>query len=190
MKKIENFARQKHKKSDYNHDISHIIRTVTLAKYIAKKEKADVDICVVAAWLHDIGQSIAFEKHNETGAKMARKFLLSIGMNKEFTDNVVHCIICHSTKRVKEAQTKEAKVLYDADMLQCLGAFGYTRLLSQATVFMKFDLNKAIKWVKSIEKKCRLHSQTKTGKKFAKEFLDFMQKFYKQYEKEDKVKFK
>src|SRR3989344_6927790 len=171
MKKIEQFAAQKARGRDYNHDMNHIYRTVRLAKYIAKKEKADMDVCAVSAMLHDIGQSIRVKDHHITGAKMAKQFLNGLGLDKRFVDAVAHCIYHHSTKTVNEARTKEAKVLYDSDMLQVIGPFGYTRILTSASVFGKLGLEESIKDTKDSEKKFKSHIQTKTGRKFAEDLF-------------------
>lgn len=191
MKKIEGFAAQKSEGRDYNHAFDHIQRTVTLAKIIGKKEKADIDVVIVSAYLHDVGQSVRFKGHNKISEKMARELLKKLKFDQEFIDAVAHCIYCHSTSCVKEAKTIEAKVLYDADMLQTIGPFGYTRILTTKTVFKEFGrlgLKEAVEETKNLEKKVKNHLQTKTGKKLAKDLFSFMEGFYKRYEKWDKVK--
>lgn len=191
MKKIENFAAQKAKGRDYNHDMSHIYRTVKLARYIAKKEKANMDVCVVSAYLHDIGQSVRFKGHNKISVRMARKFLKKLKLDKGLIEAVAHCIYCHSTSFVNESKTIEAKVLYDADMLQCVGPFGYTRILTTSTVFEEFGklgLKEAVEHTKGVEKKVKTHLQTKTGKNLAKDLFKFMKGFYERYEKWDKAR--
>ena len=191
MKKIEDFARKKAEKCDYNHDFDHVKRTVKWARYLAKKEKADVYICVVAAWLHDIEKLKDEDIHGGYGAETARVFLKKLGFNKDFIERVAHCIYCHDGASIHNAKTIEAKVVFDADKLQAQGAFGFVREFSGYSVFKKLDLKTSLKISKKKEfERYKKYFQTKTGKKFAKEFLDFMQKFYKQYEKEDKVKFK
>ena len=188
MKKIEQFAAQKARGRDYNHDMNHIYRTVRLAKYIAKKEKDVMDVCAVSAMLHDIGQSIRVKDHHITGAKMARKFLKGLKLDDDFIEEVAYCIYCHSSRTVKESKTIEAKVLYDADMLQCIGPFGYTRLLTTFTVFDGMGLLESIDEIKNTEKKVKRLLQTKTGRKLAEDLFKFMKGFYKRYEKWDKAK--
>lgn len=191
LNKIEKFAEQKAKGRDYNHAFDHIQRTVKLAKIIGKKEKADLDVVVVSAYLHDVGQSVRFKGHNKISEKMARILLKKLKFDKEFIEKVAHCIYCHSTSCIKEAKTIEAKVLYDADMLQTIGPFGYTRILTTKTVFPefgKFGLKEGIQDTKNVEKKVKGHLQTKTGKKLAKDLFKFMDGFYKRYERWDKAK--
>lgn len=188
MKKIVKFAEQKMKDRDYNHDMGHVLRTVKLIRYIAKREKADMDVCIVSAYLHDIGQSIRFKDHHITGTKMAKQFLKKLKLDKEFIDNVAYCIYHHSTKTINEAKTKEAKALYDADMLQTIGPFGYTRILTSETVFGKVGLKEALEATKDTEKKVKTHLQTSTGKKLAKDLFKLMKQFYVRYEKWDKAR--
>jgi uncharacterized protein len=191
MKKIEKFAEQKSKGRDYNHAFDHIQRTVKLAKIIGKKEKADLDVVVVSAYLHDVGQSVRFKGHNKISVRMARELLKKLKFDKKFIEAVAHCIYCHSTSCVNEAKTIEAKVLYDADMLQTIGPFGFTRILTSKTVFKEFGrvgLKEGMQHTKDVEKKTKQHLQTKTGKRLAKDLFKSMKEFYERYEKWDKAK--
>ena len=185
LKEIEKFARGKHKKSDYNHDIRHIIRTVKLAKRIAKKEKADLGVCVVAAWLHDVGQSIQIKDHHKYSMKLAEPFLKKLGFDKKFTDKVLHCIYCHSTKNVDKAKTIEAKVVYDSDMLQVMGAFGFVRILTHESVFNKLNLDNSIKKSRELAKRTNKKLQTRTAKALIKNENRLMEKFHRSYDKWD-----
>lgn len=189
LKKIEQFAKEKHKNSDEWHDWSHIARTVKLAEYLAKKEKANQDVVLISALLHDIGQSIRFEKHNETGAKMAGKFLQKLGLDRKFIKQIEHCIICHSTSRVHEAKTIEAKVIYDADMLQIIGPFGVMRFIISDMINEKKPFQGTYKLAKEVEAQTYNKTlQTQTAKDMAQDGYKFMQKFYQLYDKWDKLK--
>lgn len=191
LKKIENFAREKVKNFDFAHNWTHMERTVKLARYISSKEKANQDICTVAAYLHDIGYSIEYKNHNITGAKMAGVFLKKLKLNDDFIEKVQFCILCHSTSYLLK-QTKpvsiEVEVVYDSDMLQCLGPFGVIRVL---TSYMHSE-NKTFKEAYKLAKKIEYNTfnkilQTKTAKKMIKNDYQYMQKFYKIHDKWDKL---
>ncbi len=188
LKKINKYAEEKLKNNDYNHDIEHPRRAANLIEYITKKEKANLDICKVAALLHDVGQSEGMKNHNERGAEMVRIFLPKIGFDKEFTEKVSYCILHHDTSKINEAKTIEAKALYDADILQTLGPFGFVRMLTTFTVFEKMNLKDALRKVREFENIVLQHLQTKTAKKMIKKENKLMEKFYKMYDKWDKVK--
>lgn len=49
LEKIKEFAKETFKGVDYAHDITHSERAAKIAKFLAEKEGANVDVCVVAA---------------------------------------------------------------------------------------------------------------------------------------------
>lgn len=187
MKKIEEFALEKVSKLNYNHDKDHIIRTVKFVEILAKKENADLEVCRVAAFLHDIGQSIQFENHEELSVEMAKDFLKSLNLDNEFIEKVCHAIKCHNNDYIKNAKTIEAKVLYDADKLQVVGVFGFTRLFSDFVGLNNMTLKDAMEKVHRIQEERFKIFQTKSAKEMIKKPHEFMKEFYELYEKWDKV---
>ena len=132
IKKIEKEAKKFFKGASGCHDWSHVERVVNLAKKIAKKEKADVRIIEVAAYLHDIGRKNEMQKkgkfcHAENGAVIAKEILKKYSLEEKIVDNILHCIISHRFRNSHVPQTIEAKCLYDADKLDSIGAIGITR---------------------------------------------------------------
>lgn len=191
LNKIENFAREKVKNLDFAHNWTHVERTVKLAKYISSREKANQNICTVAAYLHDIGQSIRYKDHNITSAKMAGIFLKKLKLNDDFIEKVQFCILCHSTPYLLK-QTKpvsiEAKVVYDADMLQCLGPFGILRVLTSYMINEKKPFKETYELAKKIEfDTFNKNLQTKTARKLVKNDYEYMKKFYEIHDKWDKL---
>ncbi len=115
------------------HDLDHMLRVAALAERIARAEGADVDVVVAAAWLHDLPSNDR-EGHAEEAAKRARRIL------EEHTDwpqdrieNAVHAVRAHRFRdRSVMPRTLEAKVLYDADKLDAIGAIGVARAFAYA----------------------------------------------------------
>ena len=60
------------------HSYEHVNRVFKVATFLAKKEKADLELVQIGSLLHDIGRVVG-EPHNETGAKLASKILTEIG---------------------------------------------------------------------------------------------------------------
>ena len=115
-----------------SHSIEHIMRVYHLCLKIAESEKnVDLDVLETAALLHDIGR----EKENRDktgrvdhaieGAKMANKILKK--MNYPKIQEVEHCILAHRKRTEVEPETIEAKILFDADKIDCIGAIGVAR---------------------------------------------------------------
>lgn len=114
------------------HKWDHTERVYSLCMHIGKMEKADLEVLAVSSFLHDIGRSKQDDSnglicHAEVGAKTARKILKKYNLKKEFIENVVHSVETHRFKNKKEPKTLEAKILYDADKLDSIGAVGVGR---------------------------------------------------------------
>ena len=180
LNKIEEFVKEKLKDADYNHNLDHIKRTVNIAKFLALKENADLDVCIVAAWLHDIAQPIQEKVHGGIGAEIAEPFLREIGFDSKFIEKVKHCIFCHNTTNINKAKTIEAKIIYDADKLQMIGPFGFCRTISDFLVFKNNEFDEAVHKTEEIQKnRYNKYLQTKTAKKLAQNSHNLMLEFYR-----------
>jgi uncharacterized protein len=127
-KYCENMFRQ----SAGSHDWDHVQRVYNLAVHIAKKEKANLEIVQLSALLHDIGRaeedaSKGKVDHALVGAEMAVDYLTKKGVSSQNIESVVHCIKAHRSRTGVPPQSLEAKVLFDADKLDCIGAIGIGR---------------------------------------------------------------
>ncbi len=103
-----------------------------LARHLAIAEEADQRVVQLAAILHDIGRKTQDESngqlcHAEEGAKLARDILDNYELAKNVKENIVHCIKTHRFRNAHKPETIEAKVLYDADKLDSIGAVGIGR---------------------------------------------------------------
>jgi uncharacterized protein len=130
--KIKEEAREFFSDARGSHDWSHVERVYNLCVRIGKKEDADIEILKLAAILHDIGREYEDESggkicHAEKGAVLARKLLEKHDIGSEKIDRVVHCIEAHRFRGGRQPRTKEAKVLFDADKLDSIGAVGIGR---------------------------------------------------------------
>jgi uncharacterized protein len=114
------------------HDFDHTIRVVRIAVHLAKIEKADVEIVNLAALLHDIGRQEQDKSggkicHAQIGAQKAEKILKKYKLNEEKIAAVKHCIASHRFRKDNKPKTVEAKILFDADKLDSIGAIGIGR---------------------------------------------------------------
>lgn len=119
------------------HSFDHVLRVYALAEKLAKKEGADLGIVRAAALLHDAhgaSQDQAAERpeHHERSALFAGETLEKEGWPKERIEAVQHCIRSHRFRAGAEPETIEAKVLFDADKLDAIGAIGAARALAYA----------------------------------------------------------
>lgn len=115
-----------------SHDWSHTERVLKTALYLGKKEKADQEIIRYAAILHDIARPLEDASrgricHAKKGAQLAEKILKKYRFPEEKINAVVHCIETHRYRGKLRPLSREAKVLFDADKLDSIGAVGLAR---------------------------------------------------------------
>ena len=113
------------------HDFDHVLRVLALAERLARTEGANIEIVRVAALLHDITRAEEDAgrggDHAQTAAVRAREILLARGIAPEQVDAVAHAIAAHRFRGTTAPQTLEAKILFDADKLDSIGAIGVAR---------------------------------------------------------------
>ncbi len=196
------------------HNMEHVMRVVDLCKMIAADEKnVDMEILLVSAYLHDIArvkedQDVTGRTdHSILGAKMSADILSSLGYPIDRIDKVKHCIISHRFRSGHSPESIEAKILFDADKLDVIGAVGLARTYMMSGQYgqsIDFDSKKyslednsdnngrlkdMSKHSPFIEFECkykkipeRLH--TKKAKEIATERLVFMEQFFKRLKDE------
>jgi uncharacterized protein len=119
-------------KAKGSHDWDHTERVYNMCMHIGKIEYADIEVLGYAAILHDIGRDTQDKSggkvcHAEIGAVMAREILKKYDFNEDKINNIVHCIETHRFRGDKVPISKEAKILFDADKLDGIGAIGIGR---------------------------------------------------------------
>jgi uncharacterized protein len=116
-----------------SHGWDHTLRVVRLAERIGQAEGADPDIVVAAALLHDIGRVAEDASdgricHALHGATLAEPIVRNLDhLSGDQQENVLHCIRSHRFRGRDEPATIEAKVIFDADKLDAIGAIGIAR---------------------------------------------------------------
>jgi uncharacterized protein len=125
--RLKNIVRAKMSQIDGTaHSYEHVDRVYRIATFLAKKEKADVELVQAGALLHDIGRSVG-QPHNETGAKVAVEILKELDYPQEKRGKVISIIRLHRLDSKDKLQTLEEKIVWDADKIDLLGAVGVAR---------------------------------------------------------------
>ena len=115
-----------------SHDWDHTLRVYRLCERIGGAEGVDMDVVLAAAYLHDIARSQQDNSngavcHAEKGARLATSILDELPLTREQKENILHCIRSHRFRGNHKPRTREAKVLFDADKLDAIGAIGVAR---------------------------------------------------------------
>jgi uncharacterized protein len=132
-------ARMWYADADPIHDFEHVLRVYRMSDRLARVEKADLEIVHVSALLHDAEGSApdaeTRSSHHHRSAEFARAILKEKNWEEERIEQVEHCIRAHRFRSDGEApQTIEAKVIFDADKLDVLGAIGIARVIGYASI--------------------------------------------------------
>ena len=115
-----------------SHDWDHTERVLHLCLRIGRKEKADLGVLRLAALLHDVGRAEEDRSngkvcHGRAGAALARRVLEGHGLDAATVRRVVHCVRTHRFRKKAAPRSLEARILFDADKLDSIGAVGVGR---------------------------------------------------------------
>ena len=220
--KIKKIVEKESNWTDAAHDINHTIRVYDLCLKLAKDMgRVDLEVLELSALLHDIGGAKELQDksgktcHAKVSVKMSQKILKKFGYSQDKINKIVHCILSHRYRTGVRPETKEAKILFDADKLESIGAIGVARNFiwvgnNNAKMFAETNLKEYIKEnlyggkingrVKDETKhnpffEFELKSKripkklyTQTAKKIAKERVRYMKSFFNRLKKEIKGK--
>lgn len=210
IKKIEAEAKKYFVGASGCHDWTHVERVRALAMRIGKKEKVDPFVVEAAALLHDIGRKEELESkkkfcHAEKGSETTGEILKKLKIDGDIAENIIHSVRTHRFRGHNVPKTLEAKVLFDADKIDSIGAVGIGRIFLFAGSphgsgklhsgrereliktgkdysFTEEDTAAMEYYKKLIKIKNKI--LTASGKKLAKERHAFMVEFFKRMEKE------
>lgn len=134
-------ARAWYPEYDPVHGFDHILRVYRMAEKLAIAEGGDIEIVRAAALLHDAegsatgGGEEGRLNHHQVSADFARQVLEAEGWPEERIAAVLHCIRAHRFRDESEnPQTLEARILFDADKLDVIGAIGVARTIAYDVV--------------------------------------------------------
>jgi uncharacterized protein len=115
-----------------SHDWDHTLRVRRLCERIGDAEGVDMNVLLASAYLHDIARSHQDDSrgavcHAEKGAQLAAPIVNKLPLTADQKDNILHCIRSHRFRGNLNPRTPEARVLFDADKLDAIGAIGVAR---------------------------------------------------------------
>jgi len=191
-----------------SHDWDHTERVFRLCERIGSLEGADMDVLLIAAYLHDIGRSRQDSSngavcHADAGARMAASVVAKLPMSDARRENILHCIRSHRFRGRSTPRTLEARVLFDADKLDAIGAVGVARAflfagevgarlhnpdidIETTKPYSREDTGYREYKVKLCKVKDRM--LTSTGRRLAEERHYFMEQFFQRLQDEHEGK--
>lgn len=186
------------------HGPDHSLRVEETALFIGARMGARLDILQAAAILHDIGRGLETTSqgllcHAEKGAEMARAILTEQGLDADTTQAICHAIDSHRFRGTSIPTSLEARILFDADKLDSIGAIGIGRafLFAGQIGARLHNGSRDISGTKSYStedtayrefkvKMCRVKERmlTPVGRQLAQERHAFMEIFFQRLETE------
>jgi len=133
----------KHNKNFVNL-LNHTFRVASVSMYLAQKEKIPVagkEICFLAALFHDVFKEE--ENHEVKGGAFAGKILKSLTYKPDVIEKVAESIADHNNNE-KILLTIEAKILWDADKLDKVGATAFLRRIDERNLKRRLENDKII----------------------------------------------
>jgi uncharacterized protein len=135
------------------HNLDHIFRVYNLCLLLSKYEKdVDLEVLIPSALLHDIARVEESEDktgeidHAVLGSEIAGNILRKLGYEEEIIEKIKHCITAHRFRTGNEPKTIEAKILFDSDKLDVIGASGIARTFMLAGQFgQRLTVNESLK---------------------------------------------
>jgi len=189
------------------HGPDHTERVHKTALHIGRLTGARLDVLSAAALLHDIGRRYETREqgkicHAEKGAELAREILVKLDFAPARIAEIAHCIEAHRYRGDKIPKTLEAKILYDADKLDSIGAVGIGRAFlfagqTGAKLHNESDVDilackpyskedTAYREFKFKMSKIKDRMLTPEGRRLAEERHNFMEVFFERLERETK----
>jgi len=202
ISKIRDRAKEYFKEECPSHDWTHTERVYDLCMRIGKKEGADLEILKIASLLHDVGRKKEKEDpnkldHAKISSEIASEILDEYKINNEKKFSIINCILKHRFRTGEEPNTIEARILFDADKLDSIGAIGIARAYAfVGSKGLKLYSNKnklgtgyekersGLTEFKYKLQKVKDRIFTETAKKIAEERHNFMEYFFEQLNSE------
>jgi uncharacterized protein len=128
----------------------HIENVANNAVELAKLYQADIEVCELAGWLHDIASITdykLYENHHIHGANMAEEILTSYNYPTDKIELVKLCIMNHRGSVLKEKTTKEEICVADADAISHYDTL--PSLFYLAFVQRKLNINDGVEFIRS-----------------------------------------
>ena len=132
-------ARAFYTSEDAVHDFEHVLRVYHTAMKLGKEEGADLEILQAAALLHDSRGAepggAGRAEHHLASALFAGEVLRDEGWSPDRIKAVQHAIRAHRYRGKEDVpETIEAKVLFDSDKLDVIGAIGAARTIAYSVL--------------------------------------------------------
>lgn len=202
--KLWEISKKYTEKEGGSHGPDHSERVYYMALAIGRQLNARLDILAAASFLHDIGRREETESrgsicHAIRSAQLAAPLLDELGVPPDDIAAIQHCIRAHRFRGTEKPQSLEARILFDADKLDSIGAVGIGRAflfagqigaklhdaeIDHDTTLAYSKEDTAYREFQVKMSRVRGHMLTGPGKKLAEKRHRFMETFFAELNRE------
>lgn len=115
--------------NDPLHFIGHTIDVVKYVKELLEEIPANKEICIIAAYWHDVGRSVTDKGHEEESGKILEGEMAKLGYSNEMIEQCYSAVVNHKRKCIPP--TIEGKIVRDADKIGYIGKNRWKRCIEE-----------------------------------------------------------
>ena len=115
--------------NDPLHFIGHTIDVVNYSKELLEVIPANKEICIIAAYWHDVGRSVIDKGHEEESGRILKEEMTKLGYNDEMIEQCYLAVVNHKRKCIPP--TIEGKIVRDADKIAYIGRNRWERCMKE-----------------------------------------------------------
>ena len=120
---------------DPKHSLSHMYSVVNYTKEILAQTEVDKEVCIIAAYWHDVGRSVQDEGHAKLSAEMLKTEMQNLRYDDEFINKCYKAICKHGWD--EEPETLEGIIIRDADKIDFVGIGRWSQCIENDCKFTK-----------------------------------------------------
>ncbi len=176
IKNIIEYAKKELKDNDKVHGFKHAETTARFAGIISTEERANVKLCLISAWLHDISlkekrgwiKETIENNHGIESAGISKSFLISLGLTQSEVNEICDAMSCHCFPNIQTTLT--SKILWDSDKLNMFSKEMENDYLTDWAIKFR-DMNEAKEQMKKEREYYLKYFNTTTAKEIAMKML-------------------
>lgn len=111
------------------HFIGHTTDVVNYVKELLEKIPADKEICIIAAYWHDVGRSVTDKGHEEESGRILKEEMIRLKYSDEMIEKCYLAVVNHKRKSIPP--TIEGKIVRDADKIAYIGRNRWKRCIEE-----------------------------------------------------------
>lgn len=115
--------------NDPLHFIGHTIDVVNYMKELLEEIPANKEICIIAAYWHDVGRTVTDKGHEEESGRILKEEMNKLNYSNEMIEQCYSAVVNHKRKCIPP--TIEGKIVRDADKIAYIGKNRWRRCIEE-----------------------------------------------------------